>query len=447
MQRVVSGQSRLSLLFRSERRQVTIENLQDAWHRVREGLDQAIAFVTNNCGIDRPSLLLTKNLLITLCAFFDRFGKDVSAVHSRQLQRWVYMSLIWSRYSSTVETRLDQDYAALAKDEPVKALIQSIEDQVGKRPVTERELQEQRRNSAYMTMSYVLARRASAQDWFSGVAIGMNQPLELHHIFPKAVLREQYDLQADSLTVDQVANLAFLSKRANNRISSTPPDGYLPTIEQSRLRTQYVPMDASLWTLDQFEGFLSERRRLLAEGINGLLRSLDETPSLVSFDDVQVLESRVQTLERRLREFVSQRLDESRGEDAWNTLVPADVRRSVQVRIDRRLETHPYEAGEHETLLQKLAHCQFSDYPKIILANWALFEDVLGKQDTFSQHQRSVTEARNALAHNRPLGDIERASAEAGLLWIEACMRRVKPIGIEDVDEAEEVEENLSVAK
>ena len=167
----------------------------------------------------------------------------------------------------------------------------------------------------------------------------------------------------------------------------------------------------------------------------------------MSFGDVQILESRVQTLEGQLREFVSQRLDESRGKDAWDTLVPADVRRSVKVRVDRRLETHPYEAGEHETLLQKLAHCQFSDYPKMIIANWALFEDVLGKQDTFSQHQRSVTEARNALAHNRPLGDVERASAEAGLLWIEACMRRVKPVGTEEADEVEEVEENLSVAK
>ncbi|HYF61371.1 MAG TPA: DUF262 domain-containing protein, partial [Herpetosiphonaceae bacterium] len=269
---LMNGQSRLSQFFRGERKQVGIEDLQSIWARATVALDQALEFLVHNCKIDKLGLLPTKNILIPLAAFFDRFGTRVSAKQSRELQRWVYMALIWSRYSATVETYLDQDVAALNKDEPIAQMIQNIEDKVGRRPVTERELRDQRKNSPYMLMSYVLARYASAEDWFNGVAIGGNQNLEIHHIFPKAILREHYDLKADSYTVDQVANLAFLSKQANTRISSRPPSEYLLQIESARLRAQSVPIDPAHWA--NFEDFVLARRTLLADGINKLLQSL-----------------------------------------------------------------------------------------------------------------------------------------------------------------------------
>lgn len=425
MSLLLTGQSRLNLLFRGDRRQVTVEVLQSTWKRVKEGIDQAIAFVMHNCGIDRLGLLPTNNVLIPLGAFFDRFGRDVSPAQARELQRWVYMALIWSRYSSTVETKLDQDYAALAKEQPIKTMIQNIEDQVGRRPVTERELRDQRKNSSYMTMAYVLARNAGAQDWFNGVAIGGSQALELHHIFPKAVLRETYNLQSASRTVDQVANLAFLSKRANNRISNQSPAEYLSKLDPQRLRAQSIPLDPALWTINHFEKFLLERRRLLAEEINTLLQSLTEEPSLIAFGDAEMLKTRVETIEHRLRDLVDERLTESRGVDAWNHCVPGDIRRSVRGRIEQRVSANPFEIGQYDSLAGKLIHCQFSDYPKIITANWSLFEDVFGQTAKFEQHHRTVTDARNTLAHNRLLSHVDRASTEAGLSWFEACLRRL----------------------
>jgi hypothetical protein len=140
--------------------------------------------------------------------------------------------------TALVETAADQDVAALSKDLPIQQMIQNIEDKVGRRPVTERELREQRKNSPFMAMSYVLARNNQAQDWFNSVTIGGNQNLELHHIFPKEVLRESYDLRAHGRTVDQVANLAFLSRRANSRIRSKPPVEYLPSLDPHNLRAQ-----------------------------------------------------------------------------------------------------------------------------------------------------------------------------------------------------------------
>jgi hypothetical protein len=107
---------------------------------------QAISFLVHNCKIDRLALLPTNNVLIPLVAFFDRANGQVAGEDTRTLQRWVYMAMIWSRYSGTVETRLDQDVAALSKEQPIQNMIRNIEDVVGsRRPVTERELQDQRK--------------------------------------------------------------------------------------------------------------------------------------------------------------------------------------------------------------------------------------------------------------------------------------------------------------
>jgi hypothetical protein len=118
------------------------------------------------------------------------------------------------------------------------------------------------------------------------------------------------------------------------------------------------------------------------------------------------------------------------------------------IRSCQGTSSNPFEALQYVSLDTRLSLCQFSDYPKIIAANWALFEDVFGQEAKFAQHQRAVTEARNALAHNRPLNNVDRASAEAGLLWLEACLRHVQIVDDEEdeteIQEAVEDEEAVT---
>jgi len=435
----LTGQTRLSQLFRGDRQQITVVELEATWNDVKRAMDQAIAFLVGNCRMDRLDLLPTQYVLIPLTAYFHRYGNEITAQQARELQRWVYMALIWTRYSGSAESAADQDVAALSKELPIQLMIQNIEDKVGKRPVTERELREQRKNSPFMVMSYILARNNQAQDWFNSVTIGGNQSLELHHIFPKEVLRESYDLKADSRTVDQVANLAFLSRRANSRIRSKPPTEYLSSIDQHNLRAQYVPLEPSLWTLKRFEEFLLERRTLIADGINRLLQSLTEEPSLWPSSDVQMLETRVDVIERQLRDLIAERLEEARGEHALE-LLPTNIRSTLTDRITQKIRQNPFDAGRFDSFVGKLESCQFSDYPKIIRSNWLLFKDDFGDEALLIQHHKAVTEARNALKHNNELNRSGRALAEAGLLWLEDCLRAVSFRKAEEqVDESDDL--------
>jgi hypothetical protein len=434
-----TSQSRFAFFFRGERQKTSVNELRAIWKRIKPNLEHAINFLAGNCSIDKLDLLPTYYVLIPLMVFFDRFGTDVTPAQARELQRWVYMALIWTRYSGASETALDQDVnALLSKEQPIQAMIQNIENRVGRgRQVEEHDLEEQRSNSPFMVMAYVLARRSHAQDWFTGVTITGDQKLEFHHIFPKALLKQKYDLQKESRIVDQVANLAFISAGANSRISSKDPAEYLKTVSSTRLVAQSVPLDPGLWTLSCYQEFVQHRRTILADSINQLLLALTDEPALWAVSPAEALNTRVDAAERQIRDLINARLTEAQGEFAWDRLVPPDVRASVDPRIEQRLKNNPFEQERCSTMDARLEQCQFSDYPKIINANWDLFKDVFGNKHAFTQKIEAVTQARNALKHGRDFPRHERATAEGSLLWLEECLRHTEFV---------EEEENESTA-
>jgi len=438
MSALLVGQTRLSLLFRGERQKLDLHDLEKAWERVKAGMDQAVSFLVSNCLIERLDYLPTQYVLIPLAIFFDRFGDNVSEEQAADLERWVYMALIWNRYSGASESASDQDIAAIKTETPIPNMIQNLEDKIGRnRPVTERELRDQRKNSPFMLISYVLARKSSAQDWFNGVLIHGNESLELHYIFPKELLREKYDLRAQSHLLDQVANLAFLSKKADVKIRSLSPDQYLPSIPEHRLYAQKIPQDVNLWQLPQFEDFLKARRELLATAINQMLQSLTGQPALWVIGQAEELENRVNTLESQLRILVSNRLQDAFHDNAW-AHIPVTIQNNLEQRLTAYLAKHAYQAQLYEQFDAKLGFCQFSDYIKIITSNWEYFQGDFGDQKTFEGHIRNVTELRNAFKHGRDVANHDLAIGEGGLLWIEECLKSV----VDDMFDEDDDDEN-----
>lgn len=425
---ILTKQSRFIRFFKSDHQEITVDELKAAWRRAKKALDRSIFFLAHNCMIDRLEMLPTRSIFMPLVAFFDRFSSTASDTQLRELQRWVYMALIWSRYSGSSETAMDQDIAALDKENPIQAMIQNIEDVVGhKRPVTENELRDQRKNSPYMLMSYLLARRAKAQDWFNGIVIGNDHAsdLVLLHIFPKTLLGKQYKLREESRIVDQVANLVFLASPISKADSNRPPIDYLPEIAEQRLKSQYIPIESKLWTLDQFEECMRLRRKMLAQAINQLLSSLTEDKHIWIGSTQEILELRIDDLEQQLRQLVESRLSEARGESAWEHLIPKGIQSQVLSRIQKEEENKPYTKGQHETLKAKLRYCLFSDHKRIIKDNWNLFREDFGKEDAFEQYSNFIIIARNLIKHGNEPSHVDLASAEAGLQWMEDCLERI----------------------
>jgi hypothetical protein len=127
-------------------------------------------------------------------------------------------------------------------------------------------------------MTYAVARKRSAKDWFKGIGLGTDvvgedHEVQVHHIFPKALLKEAGISRKDR---DEIANLAFLAARPNRQISKRPPEEYLAEIARhhpGRLEAQCIPMDRNLWKLENFGRFLIARRQLLAAAVNELIEN------------------------------------------------------------------------------------------------------------------------------------------------------------------------------
>jgi hypothetical protein len=438
---IASNQATLSQFFKAGRSEgLTEETLRQSWERAVPAMVQAIQFIKQNCLIDRLNMLPTNYVLVPLAVFFDR-NRTVTQQQERDLRRWLYMALVWARYSGSSETNLDQDIKALSDEQPVRRMIQNIEDKVGAgRRIVERELQDELSNSPFMVLAYVLARHNGATDWFHAVGIGEGQDIEYHHIFPKALLKDAYS----GRVVNQVANLAFLSQRANAKIAASVPADYLPKIDPARLGTQCVPADPALWTLDRYEDFVRQRRTLLANAINDLITSLMDEPAPWISDLTKQLEARLGAAEQDLRELIDRQLSANFGSRAWIRCVPGDIQEVVRQRIELRVRRNPFEADVYQSLSAKLAQCQFGDYAKIIKANWPLFADVFSDKTTFDRQMTALQEARNATAHHREMNEGEQHMAAGGLYWIEQCLRAAARAA-ETADSAEEeLEEEMS---
>jgi len=126
---------------------------------------------------------------------------------------------------------------------------------------------------------YLLTRMGQARDWGTGLALkasllGKMSRLEVHHIFPKAQLYKKMFKRAE---VNALGNFCFLSKDTNLDIRDRLPEKYFPEIEKAHpgaLASQWIPMDPTLWKIENYRQFLEARKTLLAAEVNKRMEEL-----------------------------------------------------------------------------------------------------------------------------------------------------------------------------
>lgn len=277
---VATGSGLYEPLYRTD-----ISAVKQAWQRVETILEYLINILRGNAHIDSSRDLRSPMPLITLINYLSRKGGTFSTdAETRDLLHWMYAALMWGRYTGSSETKLNADIASLDLAAPANALRENLLQQRGRLKVEPRDLDKAGTRSPFFTMAYIVARSKGALDWFSGQAlrsagIGSTFAVEAHHIFPSSLLyKHRYSSSdpQDKQRVNEIANLAFINKGTNIKISNKDPLGYLRDVRQrfpGALEAQFVPMDEALWTIDRYEEFVAARRRLIADAIN---RFMDE---------------------------------------------------------------------------------------------------------------------------------------------------------------------------
>jgi hypothetical protein len=253
----------------------------------RKGLDQAetaidklLVMIASRLGLDSDSVLGGSAAFPLMARYLMQRKGHVADYRERdKLLYWYVQSFLWGRYAGSTEQVLNQDLDAIEGPAPLDALIGLLRQNRGDLRLQSSDFNGWSQGARFYPFLYMLTRVFHARDWDTGVELsnhllGHKSRLELHHIFPKALLYKHGYNRPD---VNALANFTFLTQETNLLVTDRNPAEYLPKFAAKHpgvLESHWIPMDPHLWHLDRYQDFLAARRELLAQAGNAFLESL-----------------------------------------------------------------------------------------------------------------------------------------------------------------------------
>jgi len=251
------------------------EDLEEGWATVRRGLRSLVPLLKNNLKVSHSSLLPSMLVLLPLIVLLgERHEEPLAPETADAILYWLLVATIRNRYSGATDTKLGQDIPAARSSDPIRTLLTNL-GIVGTRvEVTPRDLAGRSSNSPYFLLSFLVAQDKGARDWWYGstIAIGGDggQKLEYHHVHPQATLTGRPEKYSKA-EINDLANLAFISAKANKKISDRSPDEYFPSVGERELSAHFVPLDELLRHASAYREFLAARRQLLSAAMTRIL--------------------------------------------------------------------------------------------------------------------------------------------------------------------------------
>ncbi len=255
--------------------------------RFRQGLadgeraiDTVLNLVSTRLGLDHDRVLGGRGAVPLMSRFIaDRGFRLNEPEAADRLLFWYVHALLWGRYSGSTETVLNLDLQLITSDEPLDRLIGELRRQRGDLRVRPDDFIGQTVSARFYPLLYMLTRVRGARDLKSGFELrrhllGKHSGLEVHHVFPKALL---YDHGYSRPERNALANFAFLTLDTNRALADQAPAAYLPECERRQpgvLASHWIPADPDLWRVERYQDFLAVRRELLADAANELLEEL-----------------------------------------------------------------------------------------------------------------------------------------------------------------------------
>ncbi|GAA4188084.1 hypothetical protein GCM10022252_22730 [Streptosporangium oxazolinicum] len=219
-------------------------------------------------------------------------GRFADAVHRDKVLFWYVHSALWGRFAGSTETVLAQDYEVV-KESGIDGLIASLERwRGGNLEIQPHDFDGSTKGARFYPLLYMITRVKGARDLGSGLelraeALGKLSALQVHHIFPKAVL---YKAGYDRGQVNAVANFCFLTQDTNLMIGKRSPEEYFAEAEEKQpgvLASQWIPSDPDLWRVERYPDFLAARRELLAQAVQSFLTELRDGASAATATDLR----------------------------------------------------------------------------------------------------------------------------------------------------------------
>jgi hypothetical protein len=253
----------------------SIARLEESWTELERGVRHTIDLLTAEVGIDNTTLLPSANALVPIVYYLaHRPDSPLTADERNALVYWLLVSFVQSRYSASAATVIAQDVGALRSEQGLLGLYSNLGLLNTRLQVSPASLAGKGSTSPYFLLSYLAARRNQARDWWYGSPVALSHDgtykVEYHHVHPRARLSSSYS----KAEINDLANLVFISDKANRKISSRPPAVYFEELlasDATNLAGHLVPEDPELRTVEAYPNFIARRREALADAMNTML--------------------------------------------------------------------------------------------------------------------------------------------------------------------------------
>lgn len=254
--------------------------------------------IIKSCGFTSNDLINSQNALNFAYILFLKLrenGENPSVIE-KCVQRWFVMSLLTGRYSGSPESQFDFDIKQVSKDGAEK-ILQSIEDgQLSDAFWSAQLIQELDKasvNNPFLNLFFAAQIKAGDKGFLStDISVGnmIEHRGDIHHLFPREYLKKSGLQRGD---YNQIANFVYAQSEINIKIGKKAPKEYMAeVIKQTKggklkyggiadekaladnLRQNCIPAGFEEMELGDYEGFLKERRKLMAKKIREYYFSL-----------------------------------------------------------------------------------------------------------------------------------------------------------------------------
>lgn len=284
-----------------ETREYRIEIIEDSFNKLYEGIREFInqsnyeryVMILKSAGIIDDSLVRSQNVLnfgYILYLLLREKNIDASKIQSL-VRRWIIMSILTQRYTSSPESAFDYDIRRFNETNNIEQYI--IDEE--KRQLSETfwsdylvDRLDTPVTSSPFWKTYLVAQIFLGDRGFLSDSIKVQYLIEnrgdVHHIFPKDYLKRNG--YKNKQQYNQIANFAMLQTEINIAVSNRAPREYMSDVKaqcngkdnkyglisdeedlKRNLQENSIPEEIVDMTCEDYEEFLRKRRVLMAEKV------------------------------------------------------------------------------------------------------------------------------------------------------------------------------------
>ena len=265
------------------------EKIREVWQKLdTEVLDYVFNILKSQAFIDHTKEVNSVYAFVPIIVYAYQKGTNkLSQLEIKKIVKWFYYSQIRFRYISQLPQKLDKDlFIVMNEDNPFDKMLNLIALERNLE-ITPNEFEGVGIQHPLWGLMKFYFKHKNAVCLSTGISIrksmGKKYEMEWDHIFPYSVLRDNgYGMnnRIKYQYAQEITNRAVLTSVANRTKSAENADSYLAKVAKdfpNSLELQCIPLDESLWKLENFELFLKTRRQMLSEELNSYLENITET--------------------------------------------------------------------------------------------------------------------------------------------------------------------------